>query len=438
MFNERTEWPLDKACPCGSGKSYRKCCRKKKFKFYSDADGNAFRAVPLSKDCVDIFTKAEKDFAELYGRELKDDEFIFNHLLSPTDTLYSVVQAMRRAGLPEDYVYAYYHTDGLMPTEMNRGLISETDLDLFAGYIEKFDEIASSDYTSSTVPAMVYVPFATSRITEIVESVSRKQSLVLTDFISRHSGSTQTSDDEYLSRFEVRSVLDYCIFSVLKTRKTLYSIERLVEADLPESIYALMRSVFENRLYLGAIVQDPNFFENKLLPKVDNSNYYFDTFPDGRVNYNRVIHRKSGERISVGIKIADLVKGVGVSAATRDLYTLFYTTACRFVHVDVLSARAYFHDPDPFDEINPSILAHLMALVLFGDLIEVLVKVPEVLPQFRTDVSYFLASIREPLLSALTIANADPEHKNEVFETLIDVVKSWPESKEVSNSNVGH
>ncbi|WGW10644.1 hypothetical protein LWF01_10905 [Saxibacter everestensis] len=225
--------------------------------------------------------------------------------------------------------------------------------------------------------------------------------------------------------FRIRTPVDYCLFSVIKTKRTLESLERLSDAGVPQSVYALARSVFENTLFLDAIAQDDSIFWENISPKVDEENYTFGSYADGRVNYNHVVHRNTGIRADVNLRVSDLAKRSTAAPHVAELYSLFYITACQFVHVDVLSAQSYFDDPDPFDQLDPDIVASLVAMVLIGDFIRALVSVDGINLQFRRDAVHALADLSVVLDNSLELASSDPEHRNDVLDVLRSVTASW-------------
>ncbi|MDR3314019.1 MAG: DUF5677 domain-containing protein [Oscillospiraceae bacterium] len=152
-------------------------------------------------------------------------------------------------------------------------------------------------------------------------------------------------------------------FSALKTVKTLQSVMHLKENHLAECIYALSRGVFENYMYMCNINCDPALFYKKLLPKVDEENYTFAERSDGKIDFRNVINKHTGAKTSVGINISELKEKLPYDN-DRDLYTVFYQSACQYVHVDIMSAKSYFSTVNPYDEIDRSLIATLITSIL--------------------------------------------------------------------------
>ena len=92
---------------------------------------------------------------------------------------------------------------------------------------------------------------------------------VLNDFITRHK------KEDISQNYNINTELDYLIFLAIKTVLIIDGAIKLKEEYMPETIYSLSRSLFENYLYLYNINYDKNFFKSQLLPKLDTDNFEF-------------------------------------------------------------------------------------------------------------------------------------------------------------------
>lgn len=288
----------------------------------------------------------------------------------------------------------------------------------------------SADLDSDTLGSLAFVAFGNSLLRDVTAKASGKILAVLTDFLSRHLPESQPDprmlpNRGTLTAFRVRTPVDYGIFSALKAKKTIEAIARLTESSIPEGIYALSRSLFENTLFLDAIVSDEDLFWKSIAPKADAETYTFGTHSDGRTNFNHVLHRTTGERLSVVVRISDLALSADRPAHIMELYSLFYVVACQYAHVDVLSAPLYFDDPDPFDQLDSTLVASLVALVLGADMIRALIDIPGVTEGFRRDAGQFLLRLRQDLAPAVELAASDPEHPSEIMGALSLAMNEW-------------
>ncbi|MFE1170388.1 DUF5677 domain-containing protein [Nocardiopsis sp. NPDC058789] len=430
MARDFTELTSDAECACGSSRLYGECCSLKSYNFGFDSDGNLIRQVPLADHVRETFSYASDSFFELYGRRPGESDFVFGHLADPTDSVHAFARVMQQCGMEDDFVYAFVRTDGLLPTEDNLEMISDDDLERFHFFAEEYREIVDVDFSEGSMSSVAFVRFGNSFIRDHVRQAASRLRSLLVDFLARHLNDEDRSrhfnpSQRQISSFHVRTPVGYCLFSAIKTKRTLESLERLADAGVPQSVYALGRSVFENTLFLDAIAEDESIFWENISPKTDEENYTFGRYADGRVNYNHVVHRNTGNRAQVNLRVSDLARRSGAAPHVADLYALFYVTACQFVHVDVLSARSYFDDPDPFDQLDPDLIANLVVLVLVGDLVRALVAVDGVDIDYAMDVTHALAGLSTVLEAPLELAACDPEHRNDVYDTLLRVTASW-------------
>lgn len=401
----------NRPCPCGSGKVYGKCCRKKKIR-YGIVNGKMVRQIPANSEVTRCIRSLRSMFQNYYGRAPQGDEFVLSF-----DPIYNdrvrldTVYAMRKIKMPEDKIYAFYKTDGLMPSSKNVSMLSQKDIN---EYKEKCKEYRRKicEPVEGQINILQLTAFADRYLEKIVSYSLKALTACLNNFIRRHSRKLR------IYEFKMQTELDYCMFSALKTIKTLESIGILKEEYLTECIYALARGIFENYMYLCAINREETFFEERLWRQMDEENYRFATKKDGTVDYRRIIHIKTGEEQKVGANNTELQKRLPYQE-DKELYRVFYTRACWYVHVDVLSAQSYFAVTDPYEEIDPSLIAGLITVVLTTLLLNQLRKNRFVQPLFRRDAAYLCRKLNKKAKRGLEIAGIDPEHPNAVLDLLI-------------------
>lgn len=404
-------------CPCGSGRKYGRCCARKAFSFGHNAAGVLVKQHKIRPEVADIVRGEHDRYEAFYGRPPAEDDLLFAFALNPADSIYSLARDLLKGEVvPPDIVYAYCRSDGLLPVEGNLDVISDTDLAEFSHWREEYDELSAAPDDANDPTALWFVTNGNGYIAQVLEEALTAMRMVLSDFLARHSELGSFVD------FQIRTPVDYANFSALKSSKTIRTIEKLREHSMPEAIYALSRGLLENYLYLNTIASDPTFFDDKVAPRADRENFTF-AVRDGRIDYNRVVHQTTGAEQSVWVTTRTLLKHA--TATDRELFDLFYQTACQFVHVDVLSARAYFHEADPFDELDPASLATLVATVLSGQVLAALSRVPGVDSRMPTDTSHFLRTLSKPISMSLQLADSDPENQNEVWAVLKRVVDTW-------------
>ncbi len=136
-------------CPCGSGKKYQKCCKKKAFKFVRDRDGKVYKRLPIigelpkyMQEVAGISTRREM-WAEFLGvdvAQVKDAQFINVPYLpqakfSPEGL--DDIELMKKANMPPEFIYAYQRT-GLIVTEHNKRFIPDIELQEFYDAVNEY------------------------------------------------------------------------------------------------------------------------------------------------------------------------------------------------------------------------------------------------------------------------------------------------------------
>lgn len=254
------ELPKNKICPCGSGEEYGHCCKKKGFRYVIDGTSIS-KVIPMNQEIQDILKEQEQLFFEYYGRRPKDDEYVFSFMPVYNDEiLLKTIFAFRQLGIDERRIYAYYKSDGLIPCDLNVDLLSQKDLQEYESLCKEFDERMNSQLDSH-MDVLPYVLSSNAYINEQADYAMGAFIHCFNDFLRRHSGTISIRD------YTMTTEVDYCMFSALKTIKVLQSLRELLKLQIPECIYALGRSIFENYMYLCAINKDPKLFYERLLPK---------------------------------------------------------------------------------------------------------------------------------------------------------------------------
>ena len=125
-------------CPCGSGKKYKKCCWGKGFDWEVDESGTLYQSKPISPEMADILQAQRQKFFDLHGREPEPNDPVFFDMPPLEHVEHQMVEAMKKAGIDPAFIYAYEKT-GLLVTEENQHLISESDLDEWQAAIEEYE-----------------------------------------------------------------------------------------------------------------------------------------------------------------------------------------------------------------------------------------------------------------------------------------------------------
>jgi hypothetical protein len=150
-----TECPANKRCPCGSRKRYRQCCKKKKFRWIIDEEGNFFKEIPLNKEAIEILQQMRDKFKATFGRNPADGDFVFplTYTHSEDELNRDILDAMRQAGVRPEIIYAYSKTERIV-TEDNMDKLSESEWREWCSAIDEY----SNRQPMTIKPKAVSVP----------------------------------------------------------------------------------------------------------------------------------------------------------------------------------------------------------------------------------------------------------------------------------------
>lgn len=396
-------------CPCGSNKQYKRCCKNKKIKYFKNSNNEIIKEIPLNDETKSILKELEVRFETYYGRKPSKEDRIFAGVSNYRNSFnMEFMKFARECGIEEAKIYAFYMTGGIMPTEENKEVISDIDLENYNYYYDEFETLMeNSDLNEMNI--LQYVLICNSILSDEIDKTDDFLTFVFNDFILRHTV------DGSIDNYEIKNELDYLIFSVLKTVLTLESIKMFKEENIPEIIYSLARGLFENYLYLYNININKEFFVNKMFPKIDNKNFEFLKYQDGKINYNKVRSKITGEEKVLKLTIYELVQTLN-EEEDKQIYDLFYKLASRHIHIDIVSAKRYFETYNPYDEINPSYIAIIILYSLSCMILAEIVKNKNVEKSFSKDANYLLKRISSKLVDSLLLIEQDKNHTNEMYD----------------------
>lgn len=418
----------NETCPCGRGKKYKNCCKKEDITWFRKEDGTfvSNRKVPIPEEFRDSLRGVYDRFYELFGREPNPDDLISYDAERHSNSYYkAVMPLLRESGISESWIYAMYRTGGLIPTEMNEKYLSQHDLDSFAEYVEEYDEIIDEidhlnnghqkDGLSVSVPALVMIG---SKI--IDERAASTVSSLLSGF--NYFLNYLNKDCSDLSA-SPGTLVEYASFVAIRAIKTVNSISKLLEISEPVSIYALGRSFFESYVYLRAINCDDTFFSSKIQPSLSFAEYGFE-IEDGNINYRKIkadslFGDDAPTRRSKDVpRLKDACEEYGTETDEK-LRKLFYRYACQFVHIDALTARSSFYEPDLYLEFDESSIATVCALSMATILLWELAQLPITPGQQRADLFFLAGKLASGLCDCFMILVSDREQSDEMYEVFL-------------------
>ena len=140
-------YPDNDPCPCGSGRRYNKCCKKKRFKFVINQRGQISKRIPIHPRLEPLLKEHQVRFKKVFGRKPgPKDPVLFDHWLSGEDDFWQQARAVgRAANTPEQLIFAWRRT-GLIVGEHSRELMSEFDFKEWTDAIDEYFAIKEQGY----------------------------------------------------------------------------------------------------------------------------------------------------------------------------------------------------------------------------------------------------------------------------------------------------
>lgn len=415
-------------CPCGRGKKYKRCCKKRGITWFRSDDGSfvSNRSAVLPKEYLEVFHRSYDRFYELFGREPESDDLINYDAERHSNSYYkTLISLLRENGMPERWIYAMYRTEGLMPNAANKKYLTRYDLDAFDAYMEEYDEVADEasrlgagkygEELQVSISALVLIgnKIIGERIDNTVSSLTSGLNYFL-NYQNKDRGDIEAPP---------YSLTEYASFVAIRAIKTLNSISKLCEIAEPASIYALGRSLFESYIYLKSINCDKDFFSEKILPSLSFAEYGFE-IEDGVINYKKLkVESLFGSDAPKRSRRDELKLGSECekhgTRADKELRGLFYRYACQFVHVDALTARSFFYEPDLYTEFDESFIAAVCSLSMATILLEEIANLSIIPDRQRADLLFLVGNLASDLCDCFMILTLDGEQSDEMYEVFL-------------------
>jgi hypothetical protein len=130
--------PPNAQCPCGSGKKYKQCCKRKGIEFAELDDGQIGRKLPMTDSMVALLDLMHADFVARHGREPRPDDRVFEGAPPMEVVEHMTVEAMKKAGVEPALIHAYIET-GLMLNDRNEKLLPDRDIAEWESVIDEYE-----------------------------------------------------------------------------------------------------------------------------------------------------------------------------------------------------------------------------------------------------------------------------------------------------------
>ena len=315
--------------PCGSKKKYKRCCRKKDFTWARDEDGNICRVVSASDELIEEFHKSRKQFFDVFGRDsIQDDPLLLGkYLVSDTDYDNDLDQAMEAAGIDSAIAYACKKT-GLLVSQQNINKLTDVE-------IEEWND-AITEFNNGSIEANPITSFIT-KLEANIEHLIFAYGLVLDKYANNIAPST--GPVEFMIKFHIT-----------KSMKVLRSIRLLTQNSMPDTVFALLRTMYESYIYILYALSNPKEAEEMLFATLglDSGTYRYPLNADGSIKSKKIaIGIKSGKEVKLTINNYQVIK-LTKSKSELEFYEMIYELLSKHVHPN-LSVLDQCFDMNKFD-----------------------------------------------------------------------------------------
>ncbi len=405
-------------CPCGSGKIYMDCCKDKRFKWVIDEKGKFHKSLELDEEVFEELEVLRSQFKETFGRDYEENDRVFySSIIHQLNYFNDFIRTARKAGIEESHIYAYYKTDGLIVTELNKDQLSDKDIEEWREAIYEFEELMNEEFKDNQLNIVQAVLFVENALTNFLEKSFEQVELGLAKFIVDSNG------DEFLNlnSFQVldhKSFMEFCLY---KTIKNLNAIKLLFEHGHKENALAIVRFLYD--IYLNVIVysKDVDFFNEKIVPLIG-----LEKGTHIRQSKHKIKDLTTGRVFNTKTTIYQLAqKAKKENPTVFELYESLFSDLSGYVHVNISVAGKYFSENDPYYELNEELIAGVLALLFsYLQLYEV-VKLDHVSSKLRKDILYLANKISSEIKPFIEVLKS--LEKNPIFNIMNKMLMHYTE-----------
>lgn len=334
-----TEISARRACPCGSGSRYGKCCKKKQFRWVEEPDGSLCKEIPIGPEMVELLREQAERFRAVFGREpAGSDPVFFERVLTTTresfeeDYRRDMLRAMKSCGTDPAFVYAFQKT-GLVLTDTSRHFVPDVDVLAWKQAVE--------EYRSGKAESLDESP-DTLTVADLLEGLRAECTRCVTILSSliRKLGRTPEFDAGIYSGADAAK--EYIWFCVARATKTLQSLQPLIEGGWNEDALTVVRSLYESYLHIAYVRSNPGATKSFAVAKIGTTKgtHAFEKTKSGKDNTRIIVDLATGERIPNDITPHDMASQTGVPE-DMPVFKFIYRILSHRAHPHIFSLPLY-------------------------------------------------------------------------------------------------
>jgi len=422
LMKENEELPDDNECPCGSGKKYKNCCKKKNFKYIqSEEEHKIQRAVPIHPELEKGLRQEKIRFKKLFGRTPGDNDFVLGGVLEK-DLKRSYKIMKREGNVDKAWLYASNKT-GLMLSKENMDLLPQREINEFMNSMKEYEKIMKSKVKNNRINELQAIEAVSFMLEHVVNDDISNMIYVLNVFINSYSKRKQSKEN-----FIIENIKDFLVFCAYKTTIYLQALQELVNGEYYDNAMATDRTIFEILINIKAYKNEPELFKEKILPVAG-----VDIGTHRRINRNQIEEIETGRIYKYEIQKSQLAEKAGENY--KKLYDTFYRQVSEFIHLDTGAAKNIFKDNDLFDDIDECLIAGFLGAILSLEIIMELIEFEGCENRISKDLKYFSNILLKDILAIIKAVILIDDW--EVYKILESTLKEYKTNYKI-NYQRGH
>lgn len=382
-------------CPCESGRTFRRCCRAKRFKWERRADGSWSRIVPMDDALRAVVESTRARFVEVFRREPgPTDRFDVNtYVISVDDFTDEVVRAMGQAGTDPALVYAFKKTGRIL-------LSTTTDL-VPDSQIQEWRE-AIEEYQDALAEGRDLLLFEATPALVALESEAERLPYILGKLIADASDQVDNLPDT-IELFKHT----FALFALTRGAKSFRAIGRLIDGHLNEDALNVCRAVYESYLTIVYLLARPEEWFQLVNAKIglEAGTHTFGTSKRGKPNRRVIVELATGREVRAEISTYEMAVA-SPHRADADLHGHLYSLLSAYTHPHPAVVGHYL-SPTGFTTTGRTGAdeARVLSLLCCGLLLDAAIQLPALAQVGQRDVSTFLRHLKVALQSVHADAN---------------------------------
>lgn len=399
-------------CPCESGRGYGNCCKRRSFRWLVDSEGDFHKELRLPPGAQEAIERAREAYATVFERKPdkdKDPVFLGKYLLSEEELARQAEEAMERAGVPPQIIYAHRKTGGLILTKENQKFASTKDVQDWEAAVDEYFRLQEDPPEPDPLEVLFH------SVEAELDSCIICLGYVLENGLDANALSKPSSSSFF-------SVDEYVLLCATKSMKTLRSIKALLNENIGADGLALARHILENYFHIVFAISKPEMLEHLVDAQIGLKlgTHDFARSTNGRVDSRRILRKADGAVFQGHISYYKMAES-SPHGKDCELFDYMYSFLSEYTHPSFSGFKLVVGEEGTLDALSNELRSEAMFFsVCFAALVlDQLRSVPLLSYEAKRDIATVVRRIRSS--AVLLIEAMFEEHElNRSFAVLRD------------------